>query len=69
MFKLRRFIKTEVDYLKDNCNFTEDEVTVFDMKCRDASDVQIAMAMNISDRTVSELTQRVKIKILKVAIS
>jgi hypothetical protein len=67
--KYRRFIEIEKDYLRDNCNFTEDEETFFGMKCKDASDIQIANKLNTSDRKVSELSQRVKVKIIKVAIS
>ena len=68
-FKIRDFVKIEVDYLKSSCNFTEEEEKYFDMKCRDASDVEITFAMNISERKVTELYQRVKRKILKVAVS
>jgi transcriptional regulator len=39
------------------------------MKRKDASDTQIADKLNTSDRKVSELSQRVKVKIIKVAIS
>ena len=67
-FKIRDFVKIEVDYLKTNCNFTKDEEQYFNMKCRDASDVEITFAMNISERKVTELSQRVKRKILKVAV-
>jgi hypothetical protein len=68
-FKCRNFIQSEVDFIKGKCNFTEEEETFFDMKCKDASDIQVAMKLNISDRKVTELSQRVKTKIIKVAIS
>lgn len=68
-FKIRDFIKAEITYLKDNCNFTEEEEQYFDMKSRDASDVETYMTMCISERKVTELSQRVKVKIIKVAIS
>ena len=68
-FKIRDFIKIEVEYLKNNCNFTSEEEQYFDMKCRDASDIEITFALNISERKVTELSQRVKRKILKVAVS
>lgn len=67
--KYRNLIQSEVDYIKSKCNFTEEEETFFDMKCKDASDIQIAIKLNISDRKVTELSQRVKTKIIKVAIS
>ena len=67
--KYRNIIQSEVDFIKSKCNFTEEEETFFDMKCKDASDIQIAMTLNISDRKVTELSQRVKTKIIKVAIS
>ena len=38
------------------------------MKARDASDVEISLKMCISERKVTELSQRVKTKILKVAV-
>ena len=67
--KYRNFIQSEVDFIKSKCNLTEEEETFFDMKCKDASDIQIAMKLNVSDRKVPELSQRVKTKIIKVAIS
>lgn len=63
------FVKIEVDYLKTNCNFTEEEEKVFDFKCRDYSDVYIYTTLCISDSTLTRLIQKIKTKIIKVAIS
>ena len=67
--KIKDFVKSEIDFLKANCNFTEAEEKYFDLKCKDASDVEIGFSLNISDRSVSDKSQAVKTKIIKVAIS
>lgn len=67
--KIKDFIKSEIDFLKANCNFTESEEKYFDLKCKDASDIEIGSELNLSDRSVSDKSQSVKIKIIKVAIS
>ena len=64
--KLRDFTKPELDRFRELCNFTEDEMNYFNMRSRDLSNIQIALAMNVSEAQVSKLAKRVKDKIKRV---
>ena len=60
------FVEKELQYLRDNCNFTPDESTYFELRAKGLSNVQIAMEMYISESKVSKLARKVKSKILRV---
>ncbi len=47
--------KPELEFLKDNCNFSEDESILLDMGSYRCSDIQISGKLNIS---VSMVTKR-----------
>ena len=64
--KIYDFVEQELQYFRQECNFTDDELQVFELKARNKSIVQISMQMNISEAQVSKLTSRIKRKILKV---
>ena len=66
MMKIRDFVEWELQYFRDYCNFTEDEMTYFNLRAKDKSNTQIAYLMNVSEPQVSVLAKRVKKKILKV---
>ena len=63
---LRDFTQPELDMFRDLCNFTEDERVYFELRAKDKSNTQIAMAMNISDSQVSKLAKRVRSKMLRI---
>ena len=60
------FTKPELDYFREQCNFTSGERLAFDMKAKDCTNVQIAMKMNVSESTVAITMRRVRTKITKV---
>ena len=64
--QIRDFTKPELDRFRELCNFTEDELTYFNLRAQDKSNIAIAQAMYISESKVSILARRVKKKILKV---
>jgi len=64
--KIRDFVEFELQYFRDYCNFTTDELTYFNLRAKDKSNVQIALEMNISEAQVSKLAKRVKTKMIKV---
>lgn len=64
--KLYDFTQPELDVFRELCNFTDDERSYFELKAKNRSIVQIAMAMNISEAQVSKLARRVKNKIIRV---
>lgn len=66
LMKLYDFTEPELRIFRKECNFTDDELQVFNLKAKNKSIVYIAMQMNISEAQVSKLTARIKKKILKV---
>ena len=63
--KIRDFIECELQMFRDSCNFTEDELTYFNLRAKDKSNVQIAQEMNVSEAQVSKLARRVKNKMIR----
>lgn len=66
--KIFNFCKDEENFLIDNCNFTDDELKVFQYKQKNYSIVKIAMKMSMSERTINNLVDRVTNKIIKTLI-
>ena len=56
----------ELNRYRDLCNFLDDEMEYFNMKARDKSNVQIAIAMSISEAQVSRIALRVKDKMRRI---
>jgi hypothetical protein len=51
---IHRLSKPELEFLKDNCNFTDDESILFTMASKRCSDVQIADKLGVSTSTVTK---------------
>ena len=66
MNKLRTYTVPELDYFREVCNFTDDELDYFNLRSRDKSNIEISFVMNISEATVSRLSKRVNDKIVRV---
>lgn len=63
------FVKTELEYILENANFTEEQERIFKRltgKQGRQSIVQISMEENISTATVSRIIKKIKKKILKL---
>ena len=56
----------ELNRYRELCNFLDDELEYFNMKARDKSNVQIAIAMSISEAQVSRIAARVKDKMRRI---
>lgn len=63
---IRDFTSPELNMFREQCNFTDDEMTYFNLRSRDKSNVQIALEMNVSEAQVSKLARRVKNKMKRV---
>ena len=50
--KFTKFIKPELEYIKENANFTEEEERIFSLLCRGFSQKQISTKENLSLRTI-----------------
>lgn len=59
-----RLCKPELEYLIENCNFTEDEVAILKMACFGNTIVETALKLNISVDTVTRKKRIIKQKIL-----
>lgn len=64
--KIHDFVKSELEYIEAESNFTNDELTYFHLRSKGKSNIEISMRMNISERTVSNLSKAVSRKIIKV---
>ena len=56
----------EVDKLRALCNFTDDELVVFELLARGKSLVYVSMHTNLSPRTVDRRVSAVKAKVAKI---
>ena len=64
--KLTEFTRPEVEYLRQECNFTDAERAVFDLRVTARSVIQIADMLHMSEATVYRRLRNIKRKILKV---
>ncbi len=62
----KEFTKSECDFFRRECNFTDEEQAVFDTRVKGASIVEISQKLNISTATVNRRIRDIKRKILKV---
>lgn len=64
--KIQNFNPDELDTFRRLCNFTKDEREFFELRLKNCSNVKIALQMNVSESTVSNLAKRVKSKIKRI---
>ena len=60
------FTEIECDRFRRDCNFTPDELNVFNLRVKDHSIVEISMRLNLSESTVSRKIKNINRKIVKV---
>lgn len=60
------FTEPECEWFRAVCNFTPEERKVFDLRVKDNSRVEIAMALQMSESTVDRRIRGIKKKIHKV---
>ena len=61
--KFTKFIKPELEQIKENANFTEEEERIFSLLCRGFSQKQISTKENLSLRTIEYRVRDIKDKI------
>ena len=64
--KISSFNNFELNYLRENCNFTALEMDCFNLKAKGQTNYQIAMDLNICDSTVCVTMKSVREKITAV---
>ena len=60
------FTEPELDYFRNNCNFVNLEITIFEERAKGVPLEQIAEDINISYDYARQLSRKVNKKILKV---
>ncbi len=60
------FTEPECEWFRNVCNFTPDELAVFNLRVKDNSRIQIAMQLKMSESTVDRRIRGIKRKIHKV---
>lgn len=63
--KIYDLIVPELDFYRDICNFSDDELQYFNLRARRKSNVSISLEMHISESQVSKVAKRVKDKIIR----
>ena len=56
----------ELQRYRELCNFIDDEMEYFNLRSRGRSNIQIAIAMNVSEAQVSKVAKRVRAKMDRV---
>ena len=64
--KICDFVESELEVFRNRCNFTDEELEFFNLRAKDKSLIQISQIMNISEAKASELSKKIKQKIMKV---
>ena len=64
--KIYDFTIPELNYFRDNCNFTDEERMLFDYRARNIPLECIAEIMDISVSTAKRISRRVNNKIIKI---
>ena len=60
------FVEFELQYFRDNCNFSSQELEYFNLRAKHKSNVEISLTMHVSEGQVSKLAKRVKDKMKRV---
>lgn len=60
------FTEPECEFFREKCNFTEDELKVFNLRVKNHSLVEIQCKLNMSESMVTRRIRSIKKKIYKV---
>lgn len=64
--KICDFVKPELDFFRENCNFVNLETEIFELRAKGIPLEEIAETLNISSDTARKVSQKVNKKIGKV---
>lgn len=62
----KEFTELECEWFRRACNFTPEEMEVFNLRVKDHSRVEIALSLGMSESTVDRRIKNIKKKIHKV---
>lgn len=66
--KLSGLTKPELEEIKENANFTDEELRIFKLLSQDKSITDIAVRMSASSRTINRKISKIKQKISKLEV-
>ena len=66
--KLSELTKPELEKIKENANFTDEELRIFKLLSQDKSITDIAVRMSASIRTINRKISKIKQKISKLEV-
>ena len=66
--KIYDFTKYELEFFRERCNFTDEELHLYNLRSKYYTLEQVAEEMNISSKTAYRINKRVKKKIVKVCM-
>lgn len=66
MLKVPDFTKPEIEYIKEQANFTTQEAQLFLLRNKEHSLEECAEIMNVSVSTIYRISKKMKKKIIKV---
>lgn len=64
--KFSELAKPELEKIKENANFTDEELRIFKLLSQDKSITDIAVRMSASNRTINRKISKIKQKISKL---
>ncbi len=64
--KIYDFTVPELKYFKDNCNFTSEELMLFEYRSKNVPLETCAEIMNVSMSTVKRISRRINNKIIRI---
>jgi DNA-binding NarL/FixJ family response regulator len=68
LMKLSELTKPELEKIKENANFTDEELRIFKLLSQDKSITDIAVRMSASSRTINRKISKIKQKISKLEV-
>lgn len=66
--RLSELTKPELEKIKENANFTDEELRIFKLLSQDKSITDIAVRMSASNRTINRKISKIKQKISKLEV-
>ena len=60
------FLESEYEMFYNNCNFTERQLEILNLRRKGKSIIEISMSLNMGEATVSRELKKIKKKILRV---
>ena len=64
--KIHDFTVPELNYFREYCNFTEEEMMLFDYRSKNIPLETCAEIMNVSISTIKRMNKKIQNKIIKV---